>query len=248
MRAVALFVCVALGLGACSDDPGSETRRARPTPSEAPAPEPTCSNQEAVLSDASLRTGEDLSGDVDGDGAPDSVSIYFDPTGEAGCQAFVVAELDEGGSIAGALDTWRSDYGLPRPTLNALHDLDGDEVPEIVVNTGVGASTQFVGIVTEDGGVLKQVTADVRNPQSLADGMFGFGGSVGHLEAVDCADDGKIVSSFAVPAGDVYEVTRTFFSWDGSKLVRAGKRTERMPIDRIQELPEYALSPFGGCS
>lgn len=247
MRALVLSICAVVVLGACSD--GTEPApRTAPTPSEAPAPEPACPNQEAVIADISLRAGEDLPGDVDGDGAPDSVSIYFDPTGEPGCQAFVVAELREGGPLAGPLETWRSDYGLPRPTLNSLHDLDRDGTAEIVVNTGVGASTQFVGIVTEEDGVLEQVTADVQAPQGLADGMFGFGGSVGHLEAVDCAAEDMIVSSFAVPDGEVYEVTRTFFTFDGATLVRAGRRTERMPIDRIQELPEYALSPFGGCS
>lgn len=247
MRATLISICVALALGACSDDP-EPNRRAAPTPTPTPAPEPVCPNQEAVVADESLRTGEDLPGDFDGDGAPDSVSIYFDPDGEQGCQAFVVAELFEGGPLSGPLETWRSEYGLPRPTLNAVREIDGAEGAEIVVNMGIGASTQFVGIVTEDEGRLVQVLPDVAAGE-LAEGLFGFGGSVGHVSAVDCAAGDMVVASFATPQGNGgdYKVERTFFDFDDAQLVRVGTETERVPLARIDRLTEFALSPFGGC-
>jgi hypothetical protein len=77
--------------------------------------------------------------------------------------------------------------------------------------------------------------------------MFGFGGSVGHLEAVDCAADDTIVSSFAAPDGDVYKVERTFFAFEGAELVRVDKKVQRVSIEQIDRFPEYAGSPFGGC-
>lgn len=245
MRKLVLVMCAAALVGACSGD--SEPKRtAAPTPTPSPAPEPACPNQEAVVADESLRTGEDLPGDFDGDGAPDSASIYFDPDGEQGCQAFVVAELAEGGPISGPLETWRSDYGLPRPTLNAVREIDGQEGAEIVVNMGIGASTQFVGIMTEDEGRLVQVLPEVASGE-LAEGLFGFGGSVGHVSAVDCVAPGRIVASLATPRGDDYRVERTFLIFNGPRLLLAERETERVSLDQIGRLPEYARSPFGGC-
>lgn len=247
MRKLVLLVCVGVLSVACSEN-SEPNPQAVPTPTatQAPAPDPACPNQEAVVADGSLRAGDDLPGDFDGDGAPDSVSIYFDPNGEEGCQAFVVAELFEGDPISGPLETWRSDYGLPRPTLNAVLEIDGSEGAEVVVNMGIGASTQFVGIVTEDEGRLVQVLPDVAAGE-MADGMFGFGGSVGHVSAVDCAAGDMVVASFATPRGRDYEVERTFFDFDGPRLVRVDREVERVRLAQIGRLTEFALSPFGGC-
>jgi hypothetical protein len=241
MRALLLAVCLALV--ACSGDAEPPSRAAPPT-TAAPVPDPACPNQEAVVTDVSLRTGNPASGDVDGDGAADTVSVHYDPQGEPGCQAFVVAESSET-TIAGALETWRSEFGLPMPTLNALQDVDGRAGDEIVVNMGAGASTQFVGIMVAEDGVLRQVTADV--PGQVAPGMFAFGGSVGHLDAVDCAPGGGVVASSALPHGDAYRVERTFYDLSGAELVREDREVERVRIEEIDRFPEYAASPFGSC-
>ena len=239
-----LLVGLCLFFVACSDDP---TLRAAttPAPTATPAPDYACPNQEAVIEDASLRTGTPQTGDVDGDEEPDTVSVSFDPEGAAGCEGFVVVETAAGGVLSGALETWRGEFGLPMPTLNSIAEIDGEPGEEVVVNTGAGASTQFVGVMVRDGGVLRQVTTDV--PNQAADGMFAFGGSVGHLEAVDCAADGIRVS-FATPAGDVYKVERTLLRFSGTELVRDEKDVERVPIEDLDRFPEYAASPFGSCS
>jgi hypothetical protein len=206
---------------------------------------PACDNQEAVIADASLRAGDPQRGDVDGDGAAETVSVYYDPQGQLGCQAFVAVESGDG-VVAGPLETWRGEFGLPMPTLNKLVDVDGEEGDEVVVNMGAGASTQFVGIVVADGAVLRQVTTDV--PGQAVPGLLGFGGSVGHLEAVDCAPDGAVVASIATPAGDAYRVVRTFYRFAGAELIRDERQVERVAIEQIDRFPEYASSPFGSCS
>ena len=254
MAIVLLAVC--LLLSACSDDP-EPTRQATsapattpapsppPTPSPTPAPETACANQEAVAADASLRTGEPASGDVDGDETEDSVSVHFDPQGEPGCQAFVVAE-SAGATLAGPLETWRDDFGLPMPTINSLAEVDGEAGAEIVVNMGVGASTQFVGIVTARDGALTQVTSEGL-PDQVDEGMFGFGGSVGHLEGVDCARFGGVIASFATPAGKRYRVERRYLVFEGTELVFSHEEVERVLPGLIDRLPEYSSSPFGSC-
>lgn len=244
MRDVAALLALCFVLVACSGDAEPQAREAPPA-TAAPAPDPACDNQEAVITDVSLRSGDPETGDVDGDGAGESVSVYYDPQGELGCQAFVVAESD-GATIAGALETWRGEFGLPMPTLNSLTDVDGEPGDEIVVNMGAGASTQFVGLVVEDGGILRQVTTHAQG--QVAPGLLAFGGSVGHLEAVDCAPDGGVVASFAAPDEDVYRVVRTFYGFAGAELVQDDREVERVPIERIDRFPEYAASPFGSCS
>lgn len=241
MRKAALVLC--LLLAACSGDAEPSAR----TPAEAtPEPDYPCPNQEAVIDDVSLRSGNPEGGDVDGDGEDDTVSIYFDPQGEVGCQGFVVAET-AAGVLSGPLETWRGEYGLPMPTLNTTGDVDGEPGDEVVVNMGGGASTQFVGIVVEDGGALRQVTTAL-DTQAVA-GMFGFGGSVGHLEAVDCAPGGGVVVAYAAPDGNRYDVQRTFYRFSGTELIEEDQEVRRgLPVERIQRLPEYAASPFGSCS
>lgn len=243
MRAPLLAVC--LLLAACSGDEPEPRARKAPPMTAAPAPDYACPNQEAVIEDVSLRTGITQSGDVDADGDADTVSVHYDAEGAPGCQGFVVVETAAGGILSGALETWRSEFGLPMPTLNRLADVDGEPGEDVVVNMGAGASTQFVGVVVEDGGVLRQVTTDV--PGQAADGMFAFGGSVGHIEAVDCAPEGIRVS-FATPDGDVYRVERRLFHLSGTELVQDAKDVERVPIEELDRFPEYAASPFGSCS
>ena len=238
-----MLLCVA-ALVACSGDAEPDARQA-PATTAPPAPDPACPNQEAVVADPSLRTGNPESGDVDGDGDEETVAVYYDPDGEVGCEAFVVGSSEDT-TIAGALETWRGEFGLPMPTLNALVDVDAEPGDEIVVNMGAGASTQFVGIVIAEGPVLRQVTTDV--PGQAAPGMFGTGGSVGHLEAVDCAPGGGVIMSIALPDRDVYRVERTVFDFAGAELVRDDRDVERVPVEEIDRFPEYAASPFGSCS
>jgi hypothetical protein len=210
------------------------------------SPTAACPNQEAAVADTSLRTGEPSSADLGGDGEESSIAIHFDPAGEPGCQAFVVAE-SPGGTLGAPLVTWRADFGLPAPTLNTVRDVDGEPGEEIVVNMGAGASAQFVGIVVVRDGALHQVTAEAGD-NTVGEGLLGFGGSVGHLEAVDCAPGGGIVSSFAAPDGASYRIERRFLVFEGTRLVEDRVEVETAPLEEIDRFPEYAASPFGSCS
>jgi hypothetical protein len=254
-RAVAL-ACACLYLVSCSDDAQSPeagstaatspTVTPQPPPSAVPEPpEAVCPNQTAVVADESLQTEGAVAGDVDGDGTEEVVSIFFDPSGADGCQAFVVAHSGEEIVAAGPLESWSSDFGLPMPTLNSLRDVDGEPGLEVVVNMGAGASTQFVGIAALAEGAFSQVTSAAAGE---AGGLFGVGGSVGHLEAVDCAPDGRVVASFAAPAGDRYRVERRFLVFSGTELVEDAVEVSRVPLGQINDFPEYASSPFGSCS
>jgi hypothetical protein len=84
------------------------------------------------------------------------------------------------------------------------------------------------------------------------DDLLAFGGSVGHLEAVDCDANGDVVISVALPEGntaEAYEVERRFFTSAGAKIVLVRSRTERHTVDAtgIDDFPEFAGSPFGSC-
>lgn len=249
-----LLPIVLVVFAACSTSPDDDVDASRTAPahpsvtSTAPVASPAdeCPNEEAAVADPSLRTDEPASGDLDGDGDAESVAVHFDPSGDAGCQGFVVAESADG-TIAAPLETWRTDFGLPAPTLDTLREVDGEPGLEVVVNMGMGASTQFVGIVTAEGGVLHQVTAEPGD-NAVGEGLFGFGGSVGHVEAVDCAPGGGIVSSFATPDGSSYRVERRFLVFDGTRLVEDRVEVETAPLEEIDRFPEYRKSPFGSCS
>jgi hypothetical protein len=239
VKRLVLLTCLLAAACSRSEPPAAPAATIPP----AAAPSPECRNQAAVVSDASLQTGDPASADVDGDGAPEPVAVYFDPAGTPGCQAFLVAA---GGAIAGPLETWRPDLGLPAPSLVSLREIDGRPGTEVVVRMGAGASTEFVAIVTVEDGVFRQVSTEV--PREVAGGLFGVGGSVGHLEAVDCAPGGGVVASFAAPDGDRYRVERRFLEFEGTVLVEADVRVERVALEEIDRFPEYGASPFGSCS
>ncbi|HEV2757858.1 MAG TPA: hypothetical protein VG318_19020 [Actinomycetota bacterium] len=246
-RILLLALTAAVACTSAPDEAAVDT--AAPSPSAAPtlsAPAGQCPNQSAAVADTSLRTGDARTGDVDGDGVDEEVAVHFDPSGDPGCQAFVVADSAEE-TLAAPLETWRTDFGLPAPTLNTLEDVDGEPGLEVVVNMGAGASAQFVGIVAADGGTLQQVTVEAGD-NTVGDGLLGFGGSVGHVEAVDCAPDGGIVSSFAAPEGSTYRVERRFLVFEGTTLVEDRVEVENAPLEEIDRFPEYAASPFGSCS
>ncbi|MEA2517332.1 MAG: hypothetical protein QOG16_1170, partial [Actinomycetota bacterium] len=127
---------------------------------------------------------------------------------------------------------------------------------EIVVNVEMGASTQFAALfmLTNEGLVPMGLKGKGPGPfaSDLGD-LFPFGGSVGHLDAVDCTDEGDVVMSAAIPSGDsadAYEVERRFFRVQGSKLVLDKDRTRVEVVDAagVDEFPEFSGSPFLSCN
>jgi hypothetical protein len=206
-----------------------------------------CPNEAEVTSDPSARIGGSLRGDVDGDGSTDDVSLAFDDTGALGCQAFLVVEGSGEGAVL-AIESFDPGFGLPQPRLNTLAEIDTAPGNEVVVDLVAGASTQFVGLFTMTGGELARV--EVEGGEFPTDDLFPYGGSVGHVDASDCAAAaGTIVISSATPRGDDYQVIRRFFSFQDStpRVELSSTKRDRVALEELGRYSEYRSSPFGGC-
>lgn len=262
--AVTLLVLVACSGGAENEElpPGVVEGSAPVAPpvatSAAPSPTTTtaagCSNETAVASDPGLRVGTAREADVDGDGDLDTVALASDPAGPAGCSWFVVADI--GDSVV-AEPVWEvgPESGLPQPQLRGLLDIDGQPGSEILVDEAAGASTQFVGAFVFVEGDLERVTAEggIAEGTGSFDDLFPFGGSVGHIEAVDCVGE-QVVVSTATPSSDqdemaegIYEVERRFYEFDGATLERIDTERVDAPVDQLDRFPEFGTSPFVSC-
>ncbi len=261
MRSTKVVACLSMALAlvpACvSSSPSAEppakaarsAGKATPSPMDGPTPDTAsgCPNQAHVTSDPSARIGGSLHGDVDGDGSPDDVSLAFDDTGALGCQAFLVVEGSAESAVL-AIESFDRAFGLPQPRLNAVADVDTVPGSEVAVDLVAGASTQFVGLFTMTGGELARV--EVEGDEFPADDLFPYGGSVGHVEASDCAGaPGTIVISTATPKGDDYHVTRRFFRFRGAtpRVEPSSTERNRVAFEELGRFPEYRSSPFGGC-
>ncbi len=140
------------------------------------------------------------------------------------------------------------EYGLAQPRLNSLAMIDAEPGAEILVDLEQGASTQFVGIFTMHSGDLVRVRFQ---GEGAPPDLFPYGGSVGHIEASECGEEpGTVVVSVATPLRDRYEVKRSVYRFEGAELIPDGGASERVVVapDEIQELPEFASSPFGSCA
>jgi hypothetical protein len=213
-----------------------------------------CANEEDAVVDAVSQTGI-LEDDVDGDGESDSVFLVEDDEGEPGCKSFIVVRT-AGTQYSTAADPTGTPRSMSTPTLNSLAEVNGREGVEIVINVEMGASTQFAALFTFSSGGIEPIELKGKGPGPFASGLgdlFPFGGSVGHLDAVDCTNEGDVVMSAAIPSGDsadAYEVERRFFRVQGSKLVLDKDRTRVEVVDAagVDEFPEFSGSPFLSCN
>lgn len=212
-----------------------------------------CDNADAVAKGEGRGEGS-LWADLDQDGTDDEVYIAYDKSGDAGCQSFLV--VDSGPVVyTAAVDPSGTPRALLMPHLNSLAQIDGKGGPEIVVDVEAGASTRFLGVfILSDS--LERLSIKGRGPGPFStelsrDDLFPFGGSVGHMEGVDCTD-GKIHMVAAVPVGDsadVYRVENRFFDIKGTAAVldRSLTTTEKRKVSEVADLPGMAASPFGSC-
>ena len=257
-------MAILLGVPACGgDDPTPASEGPSPAPSAAPestmsvtTPEPSptaapdtprfdCPNQAEAESTAA-EEAEPARGDIDGDGGPEAIFVVGDERGSSGCAGFVVVDL-EGRFESAAVSFPDIDPSFGFPSFNAtasINDLAGEE---IVVNVTTGASTQFVSVYTFDGADLHEVSYEDSSGDAAA-AVFGFGGSVGHVEAVDCLPDGRVVVSFATPKGRRYSLVRRFFDPHGAVWAAAGTERSTGSLREVTKHPEFAGSPFLGCS
>ncbi|MEA2452096.1 MAG: hypothetical protein QOG04_806 [Actinomycetota bacterium] len=214
-----------------------------------------CSNELSATENTSP-AGQEASGDVDGDGSDDKVTIALDPAGDRGCKSFLVVTARDGDAIySTAVDPSGVPRSLPAPSLSSLVELNGDPGLEAIVNVEAGASTQFVAAFTLTDRGLEQIAVEGKGPGPFAEtgqDLFAFGGSVGHIEGVDCGDNGLVHLVAAIPVGDsaeTYRVDHRFFRPDGTKLVLDSSlnATERLSASDLATVPGFSTSPFGSC-
>ncbi|HEX2240093.1 MAG TPA: hypothetical protein VHJ82_02975 [Actinomycetota bacterium] len=237
-KASSLSAAALICLGACVQTPA---------PVAEPSPSPVCPNHSAVVSDEGLWSKDRLAADVDADGRDDDIALAVDESGPQGCQVFVVVRTSAAVAAVGidqAGMTVLRAAGIPR--LAQAADIDNRSGAEVVVDLIAGASTVHAAIFSMGSGVLERLLIEGDGPET-AD-LFPYGGSVGHIEASDCAGVGQIVVSRAVPRGrNSYLVTRRFYRTEGSSAEPSGEEQHGVAAGQIDKFPEYRTSPFGSC-
>lgn len=217
--------------------------RATTSPTSAPT---RCPNQNHAVEQGELLGGK-VRGDVDGDGSPDVVYLVSDPEGSFDCRSFLVADTARG-RIATPTNEQGLEYGLPIPRIHSLADIDGSGGEEILVDLEQGASTQFIGIFTVlDGGLERVRVAE----NSDFGNLFPYGGSVGHLEASNCAGHPDADVSVAVATANTtdYTIRTRLYEMKGAILVPL-PRADQPPISvgtHLDQSEGFATSPFGDC-
>jgi hypothetical protein len=214
-----------------------------------------CDNEAAVVDNELRRQEGSLKGDLDGDDSEDEAYIVADRAGKPGCRSFLVMSVGSS-RYSATIDPSGQPRSLAVPTLHSLAEIDGYPGLETVVNVEMGASTQFVSVFTfgDERTPPQQLELRGKPPGPFAGelgNLFAYGGSVGHLEAVDCLDE-HVVMSVALPVGDsadTYEVERHYFAPEGNQLVLNKALTEKVMVAglKIDDFPEFAGSPFGSC-
>lgn len=258
IRVVGLaLVGTVLVVGACDDGRSTPRGSSISTTGERAdsADASGCANQDDVVRDMAAYSEQELTGDVDGDGAEDVVSLAIDPEAEPGCRALLVVETRDAVAVAAVdPDAARVQRGLSQPALSFLTELDPRGV-EVVVDIEMGASTRFAGVFTLKDEDLRRIDVaglrigPVASDPGLED-LFAYGGSVGHIDGAGCARDGDIVVSSATPSGsgaDRYQVERRFYALEGATLVPRGRERRVVAARDLDDLPEFTSLPFGSC-
>jgi hypothetical protein len=189
---------------------------------------------------ADKQVGRDaLRGDVDGDGAADSVALVRVRTAPERCGAFLVVRTGSG-TLTRALSR-PSEPDVP--ALNGLASLGSRPGLHIVVTTWQGASTEFARLFAVRGGRIAPVAT------GTADNTFPYEGSVTHLDAVDCAPGGLVVASGWFARGQGFGFFRHFYRVGAARLVavrnESGASRSPSPIGPLREFSEP--QPFPSC-
>jgi hypothetical protein len=188
--------------------------------------------------------GRSVSGDIDGDRRQDLVYLVVNRSEEPGCRALLVVR-GRASLAATGFDEGTTSFELGLPRVNSLVEIDAGGL-EIVVDVAQGASTAFVAVFSMRSGLLERV----RPPPlpNIPAGLFAHGGSVSHLDAVDCRRDLVMISS-AVAGGRGYEVTRRFLEPRGSRWRLRASLTEKSSVQPrgIARFEEFSAPPFSSC-
>ena len=250
-RCLVAALAVVLLVGGCGDEepgpsgPGVGPNQESPSgPVVQETPESACPNQQDTVLNEDLREDEQ-DADMDGDGEQESVSVAKDQLGIAGCKGFLVVDYGDEVISIPVEDTLEIEFGLP--DIVGFGEIDPFPGVDAMVRVNQGASTSFLAVYSAGSGSLVKVPfVDGPHP----DGTFPYGGSVGHLDGVDCAGVGLVVSSSAVPEGDGYKVSRSFYVQGDAAMEFDDSLNEEtvVSVEDLESLPEFAGEPFDTCS
>jgi len=199
-----------------------------------------CPNERDAIRDAEPR--KEWSGDVDGDGVSDSISIVERPRAPKQCRTFVV------------VDTGVTTYSVNASVVDFRHrrgsvvvkvaDLGGSPGVEIVLKqVATGIEWLYVyKVLTFDDGALRTVSM----PGGwLIDDPFGLPTGAG------CTPDGRIVISHASDLDPTVarRVTRRFYELTGTRLRPVGREVGTVEANAplAGTVPEFKKPLFRGC-
>jgi hypothetical protein len=197
------------------------------------------------VADGSLRDDGRLLGDVDGDGADDPVFIVR-TTGEPDCSVFLVAET-AGGTLSAPAPPDEGGAALGLPALTGLAQIDGLPGLDAYVTVLAGASTEFLAVFSAGSGRLERLDRAGAGGESL----FPSGGSVAHVEASDCRQQGGVVVATATRVDGGWGARWEYYVREGDSFVPddPASAITTDPIGRLsRSSPEFRFTPFGSCS
>jgi hypothetical protein len=173
--------------------------------------------------------------------------VAVDEGAEVGCRALLIVRSGDE-TVATSIDRDDLEFALGLPVPVGLRQIDGRGGSEVIVDLAAGAATVFAGVFGLGDGGWEQIR--VEGSQEPTVDLFAHGGGVGQLSGVDCAADGSVLISTAVPDGRRYLVERFTYEFEGRTLVRdpAQDLTRKVTLGELpRRFPEFGGPPFASC-
>ena len=210
---------------------------------------PACPNAERVAAGGGRRERGRLRADLDGRPGAEQAWLTLTRRGGVDCRTWLVAEGNFGSTVVPIAGTEPFAFeSLGLPALARAASIDDTRGAEIVVDVTAGASTTFAAVFTLQRDTFVKV--DARGPGAPSGDLFAYGGSVAHLDAVDCAGSSTVVISRARADALRYSVTRHYFSAEGPvwrALPTRAEKGEAVPRKLAARWPEFGSFPFSSC-
>ena len=203
------------------------------------------------LSNGSFALRGRATGDVDGDGRQDGVSVVARYGARPGCRFALRVRLATGRLLVHRLAdplvgaTAAVNREQPWPRLLAVAKIDARRGDQLVVSVDAGASTVFAGVFAIRRGVLVRLR--------VVDGSFASGAS-SVASAVDCwrgRASGEVVSSFAFTDPHGWTVIRRIYRLAGQSFRTVLPRRPPFRTKSLIALPEFRggeLAVFPSCT